>query len=64
MDAKYRDLLRPFFIAITASPVSVPLFDAMEILGRDLCRARLRHALGLVGPPQSAEAKQRRKLLL
>ena len=64
MDAKYRDLLRPFFIALTGSPVSVPLFDAMEILGRDLCRARLRHALGLVGPPQSAEAKQRRKLLL
>jgi glutamyl-tRNA synthetase len=64
MDAKFRDFLRPFFITISGSPVSVPLFDAMEVLGRDLCRARLRYALGLVGPPQSPEAKQRRKLLL
>src|SRR5215472_8646707 len=64
MGTKFRDFLRPFFIAIAGSPVSVPLFDAMELLGRDLCRARLRHALGLVGPPQSAEAKQLRKQLL
>lgn len=45
MAIKLRDFLRPFFVAITGSPVSVPLYDAMEILGRDLCRARLRHAL-------------------
>lgn len=64
MDTKFRDFLRPFFITISGSPVSVPLFDAMEVLGRDLCRARLRHALGIVGPPQSAEGKQRRRLLL
>jgi len=64
MDVKYRDFLRPFFITISGSPVSVPLFDAMELLGRDLCRARLRYALGLVGPPQSPEAKQLRKRLL
>lgn len=58
MEVKFRDLLRPFFIAISGSPVSVPLFDAMEILGRDLCRARLRHALSLVGKPQSDEKKR------
>lgn len=46
--AKLRDFLRPFFVAICGSPTSVPLFDAMEILGRDICRARLRHAAGLL----------------
>lgn len=49
LGVKLRDCLRPFFVAITGSPVSVPLYDAMEILGRDLCRARLRHALELTG---------------
>jgi glutamyl-tRNA synthetase len=58
MDVKLRDFLRPFFIAINGSPVSVPLFDAMEILGRDLCRARLRRAVALVGKPESPEKKK------
>jgi glutamyl-tRNA synthetase len=58
MDVKLRDFLRVFFIVMAGSPVSVPLFDAMEILGRDLCRARLRHAVGLVGKPQSDEKKK------
>lgn len=64
MDVKVRDLLRPFFIAISGSPVSVPLFDAMEILGRDLCRARLRHAVTLIGKPQSDEKRKLLKTLL
>jgi hypothetical protein len=45
------------------SPVSVPLFDAMEVLGRDLCRARLRHALALVGKPQTDEKRKWLKTL-
>jgi glutamyl-tRNA synthetase len=57
-DTKFRDFLRPFFVIMTGNPVSVPLFDAMEILGRDLCRARLRHALTLVGKPQSDEKRK------
>ena len=40
-----------------------PLFDAMEILGRDLCRARLRHALALVGKPQNDEKRKWLKTL-
>jgi glutamyl-tRNA synthetase len=58
-----RDFLRPFFVIMLGNPVSVPLFDAMQILGRDLCRARLRHALELIGKPQSDEAKKRLKAL-
>jgi glutamyl-tRNA synthetase len=46
--AKLRDFLRPFYVAIAGSATSTPLFDSMEILGRDLCRARLRHALQLL----------------
>jgi glutamyl-tRNA synthetase len=44
LNVKFRDVLRPFFVAIGGSPSWVPLFDAMAILGRDICRARLRHA--------------------
>jgi glutamyl-tRNA synthetase len=47
---KLRDFLRPFYIAIAGSATSTPLFDSMEILGRDLCRARLRHAQALLRP--------------
>ena len=48
LQIKLRDFLRPFYVAIAGSPASTPLFDSMEILGRDLCRARLRRALDLV----------------
>ncbi len=46
---KFRDLVRPFYVAITGSPTSVPLFNSMELLGRDLCRERLRRALAALG---------------
>lgn len=49
VEAKFRDVVRPFYVAITGNPTSVPLYDAMEILGRDLVRERLRHALELLG---------------
>jgi glutamyl-tRNA synthetase len=45
---KLRDFLRPFYVAIAGSTTSTPLFDSMEILGRDLCRARLRRAQELL----------------
>jgi glutamyl-tRNA synthetase len=54
---KFRDVVRPFYMAITGSSTSVPLFDAMEILGRDLCRERLRVALHLLGGVTNAEQK-------
>lgn len=46
---KFRDLVRPFYVAITGSPTSVPLFNSMELLGRDLCRERLRRGLAALG---------------
>lgn len=57
LDRKLRDVTKPFYVAITGSATSVPLYDAMDILGRDLCRERLRHALELLGKPTAAEEK-------
>lgn len=56
-DTKFRALVRPFYVAITGSATSLPLYDAMELLGRDLCRERLRHALELLGGVKSSEEK-------
>jgi glutamyl-tRNA synthetase len=52
---KPRDVARPFYVAITGSPTSIPLYDSMELLGRDLVRERLRAALDAVGPPSNRE---------
>jgi len=58
IDKKFRIVVRAFYVAITGSATSLPLFDAMELLGRDLCRERLRHALELLGGVKSSEEKQ------
>ncbi|MDQ6826442.1 MAG: glutamate--tRNA ligase [Candidatus Eremiobacteraeota bacterium] len=58
---KLRDVVRIFYIAITGSTTSLPLFDAMELLGRDLCRERLRYALALLGGVTSSEEKEWRE---
>lgn len=42
---KFKDAARLFYLAITGSPTSVPLFDAMEILGKVESLRRLRIAL-------------------
>jgi glutamyl-tRNA synthetase len=57
LGAKFRDLARLYYLAMTGSPTSVPLFDAMELLGRDIVRERFRFALEQVGTPTSAEQK-------
>jgi glutamyl-tRNA synthetase len=49
MGYKIREFLFPVFVAITGKPVSVSVIDATAILGLDLTRARLRHALELLG---------------
>ncbi len=54
---KLRDFLRPFYVAIAGSATSTPLFDSMEILGRDLCRARLRSALEILKSAKAVPSK-------
>jgi glutamyl-tRNA synthetase len=44
-DMKFKDVARLFYVAITGSPTSLPLFDGMEILGRHESVRRLQAAL-------------------
>ena len=44
-EIKLKQVLAPFFVAISGSSVSLPLFDSLEILGPDLARTRIRTAL-------------------
>jgi len=43
-DLKFKKLLGLFFTALTGSAVSLPLFDAMALMGRDLCLRRVQYA--------------------
>lgn len=61
MNIKIRDLLSPMFIAIAGKPVSPPLFDSMSILGPDLARARVRHAIIALGGISKKQAKKLEK---
>lgn len=60
--AKFKDLVRHFYIAVTGNTASVPLFDAMAILGRDLVRERLRQALATLGGSSKKEQEAWKKL--
>jgi glutamyl-tRNA synthetase len=60
---KLRDVVRPFYVAVTGSPQSVPLFESMALLGRDLVRERLRVALERLDGATNAETEAWRKLL-
>lgn len=46
---KLREINAPIFIAITGSATSVSVMDAMAILGPDMTRGRLRHAITVLG---------------
>jgi len=54
---KFRDLARVYYVAMTGSPASVPLFDAMDLLGRDICRERFRVAIDALGGVSNTEQK-------
>ena len=62
VDVKLRDVTRPFYVALTGSTTSVPLYDAIELLGRDIVRERLRHALEVMGGVSASELKEWKKL--
>jgi len=63
LEKKLRDVVRPFYVAITGSAQSVPLFDSMAILGRDLVRERLRVALERLGGVTAAEQEAWKKMI-
>lgn len=45
LEVKTKDFLYPFFIAIAGTASTISVLDSMVILGPDMTRARLRHAL-------------------
>lgn len=57
LELKLKDFMAPLFIAIAGSRSAPPLFDAMAILGPDMVRARLRHALNVLGNPSKKQLK-------
>ncbi len=60
---KVREIARPFYVAVTGSPTSVPLYDAIDILGREVVRERLRVALEVLGTPTKREIEDWKELL-
>ncbi|MDR5886848.1 glutamate--tRNA ligase [Vreelandella janggokensis] len=60
-DLKMKAFLAPVFIAITGSSTSTSVMDAMAILGSDVTRARLRHAIEVLGGVSKKQAKRLEK---
>ena len=57
MGIKIGDFMQPMFVAIAGTPNSWSVVDSMAILGPDMTRARLRHALNLLGGFSKKETK-------
>lgn len=57
LELKIRDTLLPLFIAVTGKAASVSVIDAITILGLDITRARIRHALEVLGGVSKKEMK-------
>lgn len=61
MDIKLGDFNHPIFVAIAGTPNSWSVMESMEILGPDMTRARLRHAVDVLGGVSKKEAKRLEK---
>jgi len=49
LGVKIKDYLAPMFVAVAGSSASFSVVDSMEILGPDMSRARIRHAIEVLG---------------
>ena len=61
LQLKLRDVMPLMFPAITGHASSVSVLDAMEILGADLSRYRLRQALELLGGASKRKPRNGRR---
>ena len=59
MAIKLKDFLAPLFVAIAGTTASFSVMDSMTLLGPDMSRARLRHAVNALG---GVGKKQHKKL--
>jgi len=60
-EVKVKDFLAPLFVAIAGSSASFSVVDSMELLGPDMSRARIRHAIGVLGGVSKKAAKRLEK---
>jgi glutamyl-tRNA synthetase len=58
-EVKIKEFLAPMFVAIAGTTASISVMDSMVILGPDLARARVRHAVDVLG---GVSKKQMKKL--
>ncbi|MDC0598716.1 glutamate--tRNA ligase [Gammaproteobacteria bacterium] len=61
MGYKIRDLLFPLFIAIAGTSVSTSVIDSIAVIGLDITRARLRHAIEVLGGVSKKQLKNLEK---
>jgi glutamyl-tRNA synthetase len=61
LNMKIKDFLAPLFVAIAGSSASISVVDSMELLGADMSRARLRHAIEVLGGVSKKAAKRLEK---
>ena len=61
MGIKIKDLLAPLFVAIAGSSASFSVVDSMAMIGPDMSRARLRHAIEVLGGVSKKSAKRLEK---
>ena len=61
MGIKMKPFLAPLFIAIAGSSASISVMDSMALLGADMSRARLRHAIELLGGAGKKKLKKMQK---
>lgn len=60
-EIKFRDFLFPLFLSISGRKVSLPLFDSMMILGKDVTLMRIREAMECLGGLSKKREKTLRK---
>lgn len=58
MEIKMGDFMQPLFVAIAGTPNSWSIVDSMVMLGPDMTRARLRHALNVLEGFSKKETKR------
>ncbi len=61
LGVKVKDFLAPLFVAIAGSSASFSVVDSMELLGPDMSRARIRHAIEVLGGVSKKAMKQLEK---
>ena len=61
LGVKVKDFLAPLFIAIAGTSASFSVVDAMELLGPDMSRARIRRAIEVLGGVSKKAAKRLEK---